>query len=117
QLRDVLGGLLALDRSGRPTAVDTEGARTCGEGVHAALEALDLEVLGDSAEPATRTLARRLREHGIEPRGLMLQLVPVLPPDLRPIVPLSGGRFATSDLNDLYRRVLNRNNRTARLIE
>ena len=48
---------------------------------------------------------------------MILNVLPVLPPDLRPLVPLDGGRFATSDLNDLYRRVINRNNRLARLLE
>lgn len=48
---------------------------------------------------------------------MVLEVLPVLPPDLRPLVPLDGGRFATSDLNDLYRRVINRNNRLKRLLE
>ena len=48
---------------------------------------------------------------------MILTILPVIPPDLRPLVPLDGGRFATSDLNDLYRRVINRNNRLKRLIE
>jgi DNA-directed RNA polymerase beta' subunit len=48
---------------------------------------------------------------------MVLEVIPVLPPDLRPLVPLEGGRFATSDLNDLYRRVINRNNRLKRLLE
>jgi DNA-directed RNA polymerase subunit beta' len=52
-----------------------------------------------------------------KPQWMMLQVIPVLPPDLRPLVPLDGGRFATSDLNDLYRRVINRNNRLLRLME
>src|SRR5437773_11188236 len=52
-----------------------------------------------------------------DPRWMILDVVPVIPPDLRPLVPLDGGRFATSDLNDLYRRVINRNNRLKRLIE
>ncbi len=48
---------------------------------------------------------------------MVIEILPVLPPELRPIIPLSGGKFATSDLNDLYRRIINRNNRLARLIE
>ena len=52
-----------------------------------------------------------------KPEWMILDVLPVLPPDLRPLVPLEGGRFATSDLNDLYRRVINRNNRLKRLIE
>ena len=57
------------------------------------------------------------RDSGNRPEWMILEVVPVLPPDLRPLVPLEGGRFATSDLNDLYRRVINRNNRLKRLIE
>ena len=52
-----------------------------------------------------------------KPEWMMLSIIPVLPPDLRPLVPLDGGRFATSDLNDLYSRVINRNNRLLRLME
>ena len=54
---------------------------------------------------------------GNKPEWMILTEVPVIPPDLRPLVPLDGGRFATSDLNDLYRRVINRNNRLKRLME
>jgi DNA-directed RNA polymerase subunit beta' len=57
------------------------------------------------------------RDSGNRPEWMILEVIPVLPPDLRPLVPLEGGRFATSDLNDLYRRVINRNNRLKRLIE
>ena len=57
------------------------------------------------------------KDSGNRPEWMMLSVIPVLPPDLRPLVPLDGGRFATSDLNDLYRRVINRNNRLKRLIE
>ena len=57
------------------------------------------------------------KKSGIAHWMIMLDVLPVLPPDLRPLVPLDGGRFATSDLNDLYRRVINRNNRLARLLE
>jgi hypothetical protein len=56
-------------------------------------------------------------ESGNKPEWMVLTVLPVLPPDLRPLVPLDGGRFATSDLNDLYRRVINRNNRLKRLLE
>ncbi|MFH1829882.1 MAG: DNA-directed RNA polymerase subunit beta' [Pseudomonadota bacterium] len=62
-------------------------------------------------------LVEQLREAGNRPEWMMLEVIPVLPPDLRPLVPLDGGRFATSDLNDLYRRVINRNNRLKRLLE
>ena len=54
---------------------------------------------------------------GNKPEWMILEVLPILPPDLRPLVPLEGGRFATSDLNDLYRRVINRNNRLKRLLE
>lgn len=62
-------------------------------------------------------LAKSLKLSGIRPEWMILTTIPVIPPDLRPMVPLDGGRFATSDLNDLYRRVINRNNRLKRLIE
>ena len=52
-----------------------------------------------------------------DPEWMILEVLPILPPDLRPLVPLEGGRFATSDLNDLYRRVINRNNRLKRLLD
>ncbi|MFP3427513.1 hypothetical protein, partial [Pseudoalteromonas sp. SIMBA_162] len=54
---------------------------------------------------------------GNKPGWMIMEVLPVLPPDLRPLVPLDGGRFATSDLNDLYRRVINRNNRLKRLLD
>ncbi|MDX9738777.1 MAG: DNA-directed RNA polymerase subunit beta' [Candidatus Dojkabacteria bacterium] len=57
------------------------------------------------------------KKNSIDPSWMVIDILPVLPPDLRPIIPLSGGKFATSDLNDLYRRIINRNNRLARLIE
>ncbi len=57
------------------------------------------------------------KTNGIDPSWMVMSVLPVLPPELRPIIPLSGGKFATSDLNDLYRRIINRNNRLARLIE
>ncbi len=56
-------------------------------------------------------------ESGNKPEWMILTVIPVIPPELRPLVPLDGGRFATSDLNDLYRRVINRNNRLKQLIE
>ena len=57
------------------------------------------------------------KKNSIDPSWMIIEILPVLPPELRPIIPLSGGKFATSDLNDLYRRIINRNNRLARLIE
>ncbi len=63
------------------------------------------------------TVVEAFRDSGNRPEWMVLEVIPVLPPDLRPLVPLEGGRFATSDLNDLYRRVINRNNRLSRLLE
>src|SRR5437764_11663391 len=62
-------------------------------------------------------IVEAFRHSGNRPEWMILECVPVLPPDLRPLVPLEGGRFATSDLNDLYRRVINRNNRLKRLMD
>lgn len=62
-------------------------------------------------------LLEAFKKSGIKPEWMVLNVLPVLPPDLRPLVPLDGGRFATSDLNDLYRRVINRNSRLRRLLE
>src|ERR1700759_5393054 len=76
-----------------------------------------------SSEAKRKKLVKRLKlieafgESGCRPDWMILDVVPVIPPELRPLVPLDGGRFATSDLNDLYRRVINRNNRLKRLIE
>ncbi|WIM05315.1 MAG: DNA-directed RNA polymerase subunit beta' [Candidatus Nitricoxidivorans perseverans] len=81
----------------------------------------DMEKTGSEAK--MKKIAKRLKvlegfQHsGIKPEWMILEVLPVLPPDLRPLVPLDGGRFATSDLNDLYRRVINRNNRLKRLLE
>ena len=63
------------------------------------------------------SLLRQIKQGKIKPEWMILTVLPVLPPDLRPLVPIDGGRFTSSDLNDLYRRVINRNNRLARLIE
>ena len=62
-------------------------------------------------------LLEAFNDSGNRPEWMIMNVLPVLPPDLRPLVPLEGGRFATSDLNDLYRRVINRNNRLKRLLE
>ncbi|MBT6138645.1 MAG: DNA-directed RNA polymerase subunit beta', partial [Rhodospirillaceae bacterium] len=81
----------------------------------------DLRTTGSEAK--RKKLVKRLKlveaflESGARPEWMILDVVPVIPPELRPLVPLDGGRFATSDLNDLYRRVINRNNRLKRLIE
>jgi DNA-directed RNA polymerase subunit beta' len=81
------------------------------------------EMGATSSETKLKRLSKRLKlvesfiESGNKPEWMVLTVLPVLPPDLRPLVPLDGGRFATSDLNDLYRRVINRNNRLRRLLE
>jgi DNA-directed RNA polymerase subunit beta' len=86
-------------------------------------ETLRQEMREISSEAKRKKIAKRLkvveafRESGNKPEWMMLTIIPVIPPDLRPLVPLDGGRFATSDLNDLYRRVINRNNRLRRLQE
>ncbi len=84
---------------------------------------LRVEIAESTSELKPKKLAKRLKliesfmESGNKPDWMIMTVVPVIPPDLRPLVPLDGGRFATSDLNDLYRRVINRNNRLKRLIE
>ena len=91
--------------------------------VHTLAETLRSEMKEATSEAKRKKYAKRLKvveafkESGNRPEWMMLTVIPVLPPDLRPLVPLDGGRFATSDLNDLYRRVINRNNRLKRLIE
>ena len=87
------------------------------------VEQLREELNETTSEAKIKKFAKRLKvlegfqRSGIKPEWMILQVLPVLPPDLRPLVPLDGGRFATSDLNDLYRRVINRNNRLKRLLE
>ncbi|MBN1946152.1 MAG: DNA-directed RNA polymerase subunit beta' [Bradymonadales bacterium] len=84
---------------------------------------LRAEMKEATSDAKRKKIAKRLkvveafRESGNRPEWMILEVIPVIPPDLRPLVPLDGGRFATSDLNDLYRRVINRNNRLKRLIE
>jgi len=84
---------------------------------------LRLEMREATSEAKRKKISKRLkvldafRESGNRPENMILDVIPVIPPDLRPLVPLDGGRFATSDLNDLYRRVINRNNRLKRLQE
>ncbi|MBV9947033.1 MAG: DNA-directed RNA polymerase subunit beta', partial [Myxococcales bacterium] len=91
--------------------------------VHTLSESLRQEMRSATSEAKRKKIVKRLkvceafRESGNRPEWMMLTVIPVLPPDLRPLVPLDGGRFATSDLNDLYRRVINRNNRLKRLLE
>jgi len=111
---------------------DEFDARMGAEAVREMLMTIDLqrEILqvredmgATRSETKLKRLSKRLKlvesfvESGNKPEWMVLTILPVLPPDLRPLVPLDGGRFATSDLNDLYRRVINRNNRLRRLLE
>ncbi len=111
---------------------DEFDARMGAEAVHELLQSLDIKTEVDKlrAEIATATsdtkikkLSKRLKlmeaflGSGNRPEWMVMSVLPVLPPELRPLVPLDGGRFATSDLNDLYRRVINRNNRLKRLLD
>jgi DNA-directed RNA polymerase subunit beta' len=111
---------------------DEFDARMGAEAVREMLSTIDLqrEVLqvredigATRSETKIKRLSKRLKllesfiESGNKPEWMVMTVLPVLPPDLRPLVPLDGGRFATSDLNDLYRRVINRNNRLRRLLE
>lgn len=91
--------------------------------ITAEIEILRREMESTGSETKIKKISKRLKlleafnKSGIKPQWMILTVLPVLPPDLRPLVPLDGGRFATSDLNDLYRRVINRNNRLKRLLE
>ncbi|OQS11068.1 DNA-directed RNA polymerase subunit beta' [Chromobacterium violaceum] len=89
----------------------------------AEIEGLRRELETTNSDTKIKKIAKRLKvleafqRSGMKPEWMILEVLPVLPPELRPLVPLDGGRFATSDLNDLYRRVINRNNRLKRLLE
>ena len=111
---------------------DDFSASMGAEGIRSLLRSLDLpheaetlrkDLEKTGSEAKIKKYAKRLKiiegfqKSGIKPEWMVLEVLPVLPPDLRPLVPLDGGRFATSDLNDLYRRVINRNNRLKRLLE
>ncbi|AJQ97597.1 DNA-directed RNA polymerase subunit beta' [Gynuella sunshinyii] len=111
---------------------DDFDARMGAEAVQKLLEDIDLEeeiaqireeIPSTNSETKIKKLSKRLKllesfyRSGNSPEWMVMTVLPVLPPDLRPLVPLDGGRFATSDLNDLYRRVINRNNRLKRLLE
>ncbi|SET64116.1 DNA-directed RNA polymerase subunit beta' [Nitrosomonas marina] len=91
--------------------------------IHEEIDNLRREMESTGSETKIKKISKRLKvleafnKSGIKPQWMILSVLPVLPPDLRPLVPLDGGRFATSDLNDLYRRVINRNNRLKRLLE
>jgi len=118
----------ALDEFGDESFEVSIGA----EAIKKILTEMDLEeeikkiredLIKTGSEIKRKKLVKRLKlvesfiESGAKPEWMILEVVPVIPPELRPLVPLDGGRFATSDLNDLYRRVINRNNRLKRLIE
>src|SRR3712207_3733370 len=120
--------LRAQDEYGEDSFTAMIGA----EAIRKLLQDLDLEkvavdirqeIATTTSELRPKKLMKRLKiieaflQSGNKPEWMILTVVPVIPPDLRPLVPLDGGRFATSDLNDLYRRVINRNNRLKRLIE
>jgi DNA-directed RNA polymerase subunit beta' len=111
---------------------DDFSATMGAEGIRELLKALEVpheieklrkELEATGSETKIKKIAKRLKvleafqKSGIKPEWMILEVLPVLPPELRPLVPLDGGRFATSDLNDLYRRVINRNNRLKRLLE
>jgi DNA-directed RNA polymerase subunit beta' len=120
--------MMAVDSFGEDSFTAMIGA----EAIHDLLAGMELEkIAGElrsdlastTSELKQKKLLKRLKvvenfmESGNRPEWMIMKIVPVIPPDLRPLVPLDGGRFATSDLNDLYRRVINRNNRLKRLIE
>src|SRR5436189_1075942 len=111
---------------------DDFSATMGAEGIRELLKSLDVmreidklrkELETTGSDTKIKKIAKRLKvleafhKSGIKPEWMILEVLPVLPPELRPLVPLDGGRFATSDLNDLYRRVINRNNRLKRLLE
>ncbi|ADJ28996.1 DNA-directed RNA polymerase, beta' subunit [Nitrosococcus watsonii C-113] len=111
---------------------DEFDARMGAEAVQKMLKTLDLkgeatrlreEITGTNSDTKIKKFSKRLKlieafiDSGNRSEWMILEVLPVLPPDLRPLVPLEGGRFATSDLNDLYRRVINRNNRLKRLLD
>jgi DNA-directed RNA polymerase subunit beta' len=120
--------MIAVDNFGEDSFTAMIGA----EAIRELLSAFDLDKLAGelrsdlastTSELKQKKLLKRLKvvenfmESGNRPEWMIMSVIPVIPPDLRPLVPLDGGRFATSDLNDLYRRVINRNNRLKRLIE
>ncbi|MEK6790688.1 MAG: DNA-directed RNA polymerase subunit beta', partial [Deltaproteobacteria bacterium] len=129
------GELLNEDRFQKAVEKWGPNGFTSGMGAEAIrnmLKDIDLELVSTSlraemkkaaSDAKKKRIAKRLKvidafyKSGNKPEWMILEVIPVLPPDLRPLVPLDGGRFATSDLNDLYRRVINRNNRLKRLME
>ncbi len=132
---DLDTGQIMSEEKYREAMEEHAGLFTVGMGAEAVRElliALDLdeltttlrtEMIEATSEAKRKKTAKRLKvadafiNSGNRPEWMILETIPVLPPELRPLVPLDGGRFATSDLNDLYRRVINRNNRLKRLME
>ncbi len=135
QVPEIKVGELMNDETYRQKIQEFGGKFEVGigaEAIHKFLSEIDLdklsvelrdEMLKTRSEAKRKKLGKRLRvvdafrESKNRPEWMVLNVIPVLPPDLRPLVPLDGGRFATSDLNDLYRRVINRNNRLKKLME
>jgi DNA-directed RNA polymerase subunit beta' len=120
--------LRAMDEYGQDSFTALIGAEAIremlkGMNLQKIADNLKVEIAESKSELKPKRLAKRLKiieafmHSGNKPEWMILTEVPVIPPDLRPLVPLDGGRFATSDLNDLYRRVINRNNRLKRLME
>ncbi len=132
---DLVKGQILTEEKYREAMEEHAGAFTVGMGAEAAQEllasinidelaaSLRAEMIEATSEAKRKKVAKRLKiadafiQSGNRPEWMILETIPVLPPELRPLVPLDGGRFATSDLNDLYRRVINRNNRLKRLME
>src|SRR5699024_383431 len=127
EFRRVLFRSKALEEFG-----DEFTAKMGAEAVQDLLKDIDLDIEIDElreaipqtgSETKLKKMSKRLklleafRDSNNKPEWMVMNILPVLPPDLRPLVPLEGGRFATSDLNDLYRRVINRNNRLKRLLD
>jgi hypothetical protein len=135
ETEDIPAGTLLTEEKYRAAREEYPGQFKVGIGAEAIrellasqnLEELSRELRAEMGTTGSQTKRQKLgkRLHVIEafidsgnlPEWMILEVIPVLPPDLRPLVPLEGGRFATSDLNDLYRRVINRNNRLKRLLE
>src|SRR6202171_2375710 len=127
--------LVAVDKTRKLQDEHGHDAFTVGMGAEAIrelLRAIDMDVLArelrtqmgvETSAQKRKKIVKRLKvveaflKSGNQPEWMILEVLPVIPPELRPLVPLDGGRFATSDLNDLYRRVINRNNRLQRLME
>jgi DNA-directed RNA polymerase subunit beta' len=132
---DLEEGLILSEEKYREAMEENAGQFTVGMGAEAVRELLTdidleeltttlrMEMIEATSEAKRKKVAKRLKvadafiNSGNRPEWMILETIPVLPPELRPLVPLDGGRFATSDLNDLYRRVINRNNRLKRLME